>query len=124
MQRYAPSTYYKNYAHPNFQDLYVLGGKVDTKDVTCSCECAGIVTAVGEDVQDLEVGDRVVCMAPGHFGTFERVPHWAVTRLRRNETFVVSLGSTTARVEAHNLIGNVHRANRICNGYIRTSAKS
>jgi hypothetical protein len=124
MQRYASSTYLRTRTHSTFKDLYVLGGKIDTKNVTCSCECAGIVTAVGDEVHDLEVGDRVVCMAPGHFGTFERLPHWAAVRLRRNETFAVSLRWTTRRVGTYYLIGYVYRPNCVCDSYIRASAES
>jgi NADPH:quinone reductase-like Zn-dependent oxidoreductase len=57
--------------------------------VTCSCECSGVLTRVGSRVPDLRVGDRVVCLAPGYFGSLERVPYWATCRLEASETFVV-----------------------------------
>ena len=68
-----------------WQDLYVLGAKFDTKDASCSCECAGEVTGIGADVTDLRPGDRVLAMAPGHFATYERFPQWAVCKLQDNE---------------------------------------
>jgi NADPH:quinone reductase-like Zn-dependent oxidoreductase len=69
----------------------VLGGKIDTRNITCSCECAGILIAVGTDIKHLNVGDRVVCLAPGHFGTHERVPYWAVSKIQDDESFAVRL---------------------------------
>ena len=73
----------------SYQDLYVLGAKVDTKNASCSCECAGMVTATAPDVTDLKRGDRVVAMAPGHFATYERIPRWAVCKLRDDEEYNV-----------------------------------
>lgn len=63
---------------------------MDNKDASCSCECAGIVTGVGEEVTDFKLGDRVVAMAPGHFATYERLPQWAVLKLNDDENFIVS----------------------------------
>ena len=67
-----------------------MGAKVDTKDASCSCECAGEVTGIGADVTDLRPGDRVVAMAPGHFATYERFPQWAVCKLQDNEEYNAS----------------------------------
>lgn len=64
---------------------------MDTKDASCSCECSGIVSAVGESVIDVQVGDRVVAMAPGHFATYERFPSWAICKLNDEEDFNVGL---------------------------------
>lgn len=75
------------------QDLYVLAGKVDTKDGTCTLEYSGVVTKVGTGVTNLAPNDRVVVMAPGHFQTTERVPEWACHKLRDNEDFNVSSSS-------------------------------
>jgi NADPH:quinone reductase-like Zn-dependent oxidoreductase len=69
--------------------LYALGARVDTKEASCSCECSGVIVAVGESVQDFKVGDRIVAMAPGHFATYERFPEWAVCKLNDEEDFNV-----------------------------------
>ncbi|RAH64472.1 type I polyketide synthase [Aspergillus aculeatinus CBS 121060] len=74
----------------NAKDLYAISAKVDTKDASCSCECAGVVTAVGGNVSEFKTGDRVVAMAPGHFATVERFPHWAVSKLREEEDFTTT----------------------------------
>lgn len=76
------------------KDLYTLGAKVDTKNATCSCECAGVVTQLGKGISDLSLGDRIVVMAPGHFATYDRVPRWAVTKLRDHELYTASDIST------------------------------
>ena len=56
------------------QDIYVLSGKVETKNGTSAIEFSGIIKAVAEDVQDLHPGDRVCVFAPNLFRTTERVP--------------------------------------------------
>ncbi|KAJ5715138.1 Acyl transferase/acyl hydrolase/lysophospholipase [Penicillium malachiteum] len=74
----------------NAKDLYAISAKVDTKNASCSCECAGVVTAVGDNLSEFKIGDRVVSMAPGHFATVERLPHWAVSKLNNEEDFTTS----------------------------------
>lgn len=71
----------------NAKDLYVLGGKVDTKDASCTLEFSGVVEKVGPNVTDIKRGDRVVVMAPGHFKTTEIVPQWACKKLQDDEDF-------------------------------------
>lgn len=71
----------------NAKDLYVLAGKVDTPNSTCTLECSGIVERTGAEVKDLHIGDRVVVMAPGHFKSSEIVPEWACKKLRSDEDF-------------------------------------
>lgn len=70
---------------------------MDTKDASCSCECAGVVTAVGDNVSEFKTGDRVVAAAPGHFATVERFPSWAVCKLSEEEDFTVSDRLSTRR---------------------------
>lgn len=71
------------------KDVHVLTGRIDTKNGTCSAEIAGIVKRVGSAVTKFSPGDRVVVMAPGHFGTVERVPEWACCILREDEDLAV-----------------------------------
>ncbi|KAI9653143.1 MAG: hypothetical protein M1821_007683 [Bathelium mastoideum] len=73
----------------NAKDIYVLTGRVDTKNVTCSGEYTGIVVKTGPNVTKFTEGDRVVVVGPGHFGTFEQVPEWACEQLLPNESFTV-----------------------------------
>ncbi|KAJ5817603.1 Acyl transferase/acyl hydrolase/lysophospholipase [Penicillium robsamsonii] len=93
----------------NAKDLYAISAKVDTKDASCSCECAGVITAVGESVSEFKAGDRVVAMAPGHFATVERFPHWAVCKLSDEEDFTTA--STIPIVFSTVIYGLKHRAN-------------
>ncbi|KAJ5356106.1 Acyl transferase/acyl hydrolase/lysophospholipase [Penicillium concentricum] len=93
----------------NAKDLYAISAKVDTKDASCSCECAGVITAVGANVSEFKTGDRVVAMAPGHFATVERFPHWAVCKLSDEEDFTTT--STIPIVFSTVIYGLKHRAN-------------
>ena len=76
------------YTH-NWKDVHVLSGRIDTKNATCSAEIAGIVKKIGHAVTAFSPGDRVVVMAPGHFGNVERVPEWACCKLRDKEDYTV-----------------------------------
>ncbi|KAI1172976.1 KR-domain-containing protein [Nemania sp. FL0916] len=71
----------------NAKDVHVLNGRTDTHNGTTALEFSGIVTAVGTPAGDLEVGDRVVVLAPNHFTTTERVPAWAAHKLLANEDY-------------------------------------
>lgn len=93
----------------NAKDVYVYSGKVDTRGATTSLECAGVVTRVGKEVESLKAGDRVVCMAPGHFSTLESFPEWACAKLKDTEEFDTI--STLPLVFATALYGLCDRAN-------------
>ncbi|KAI1206598.1 polyketide synthase [Annulohypoxylon truncatum] len=93
----------------NAKDLYVLSAKIDTHNVSCSCECAGLVVNVGSTVTNFKPGDRVVAMAPGHFATHERLPQWAVCKLEDDMDFTTA--STIPIVFSTVIYGLVHRAN-------------
>ncbi|KAI0456760.1 polyketide synthase-like protein [Xylaria acuta] len=71
----------------NAKDVYILSGRAETRTGTISNDFSGVVTAVGPDVKDFEVGNRVVVMAPNSFGTVERVPVWAAQRMLPSESF-------------------------------------
>ncbi|MCJ1246453.1 hypothetical protein MMC30_003660 [Trapelia coarctata] len=92
----------------NAKDFYTLHGKVDTKNSTCSTEFSGVVTRVGSSVSKLNIGDRVVVMAPRYFATYECVPEWACYRLLDGEEFVTM--STIPIVFSTALYAFEHRA--------------
>ncbi|KAI1120200.1 polyketide synthase [Nemania abortiva] len=73
----------------NAKDVYTLSGHAETKNGTSALEFCGIVREVGPDVENPQVGDRVVVMAPNHFTTVERVPAWSAQRMEPNEEFGV-----------------------------------
>ncbi|KAI1769842.1 KR domain-containing protein [Hypoxylon cercidicola] len=74
----------------NAKDLDVLSARVDTQDLSCSCECAGVIVNIGSNTTNFKLGDRVVAMAPGHFATHERISEWAVCKLEDNEDFATA----------------------------------
>lgn len=69
----------------NAKDFYMLAGKVDTKNSTCSLEFCGTVERTGSAVSSLAPGDRVVVMAPTDFQTSQVVPEWACQKLEDHE---------------------------------------
>ncbi|KAI1174368.1 putative polyketide synthase [Nemania sp. FL0916] len=71
----------------NAKDVYVLNGRAETKTGTITNDFSGIVTAVGPDVNQFAIGDRVVVMAPSDFKTVERVPAWTAQKILPSESF-------------------------------------
>ena len=90
----------------NAKDLYVLGGKVDTRDGTSTLEYSGVIEQIGSAVTKFQPGDRVVVMAPSFFKTSEIVPEWACEKLEPDEDFntmcTLSVVYATALYALHN----------------------
>lgn len=69
----------------NAKDFYALGGKVDTKEASCTLEYSGIVERVGPNVSSVTPEDRAVVMGPSYFKTSEIVPELACYKLQDEE---------------------------------------
>ena len=66
----------------NVKDIYILAGKVNTKDTIYTLEFSGVVKKeVGLGVTDIKLGGRVIIMVLGHFKTTEIIPRWAYKKL-------------------------------------------
>lgn len=74
----------------NAKDVYGIAGHVETRGATNSLEFSGIVKALGPGVngEELQVGDRVVVMAPNYSSTVNRVPAWCVHKMLPTEDLV------------------------------------
>lgn len=84
----------------NFPDVLMIAGKYQIKPpmpFSPGAELAGSIDAVGEDVSDLTIGDRIVAV-PGHGGLreFLCLPAAAVTRLPADAPFDVAAAFTLA----------------------------
>ena len=68
----------------NFSDVLKSLGLYPTDDpdevVPLGLECSGVVTAVGENVSRLQVGDRVIALAPYSYSRFVTVPEYGVLK--------------------------------------------
>ncbi|KAJ3955154.1 hypothetical protein N0V92_008317 [Colletotrichum tropicale] len=58
----------------NFRDVLSANGIVEIPEEGFGLEAAGIVSAIGPEVQDLEVGDRVFLFSRGSFSTSVTIP--------------------------------------------------
>lgn len=65
----------------NFRDLMTALGKIPYE--LFGYDCAGVVTAVEDDVSDLAVGDRVYAFATAAFVTVVRIPETTNLTTRR-----------------------------------------
>nr|URT29632.1 AmpB [Beauveria felina] len=70
----------------NRSDLDNWTGRLDGNHL--SSEYAGIVRAVGSDVDGLKIGDRVYGLGKGQFGNFTRVPAAFASKLQHHDTMV------------------------------------
>jgi phthiocerol/phenolphthiocerol synthesis type-I polyketide synthase C len=59
-----------NSAGLNFRDVMNAAGVYPGGPIPFGAECAGTITAVGEGVADLRVGEEVIAVASGSFGAF------------------------------------------------------
>jgi acyl transferase domain-containing protein/NADPH:quinone reductase-like Zn-dependent oxidoreductase/NADP-dependent 3-hydroxy acid dehydrogenase YdfG/acyl carrier protein len=71
----------------NFRDVLIALGMYPAADAQIGGEGAGVVTAVGNGVGDLAVGDRVLGMFPGAIGTSAMADRRLVARLPAGWTF-------------------------------------
>ncbi|SNR59663.1 type I polyketide synthase [Actinomadura mexicana] len=84
----------------NFHDVVVALGLIpDEADL--GGEGAGIVTAVGGDVHDLEPGDRVLGLLAGAFGPVAVTDHRLLARIPRNWSFEEAASVPVAFLTAH-----------------------
>jgi NADPH:quinone reductase-like Zn-dependent oxidoreductase/SAM-dependent methyltransferase len=64
-------------------------------------ECAGIIAAVGEDVEGVQVGDEVVAIAPGSFASHVITAAGLVLRKPAHLTFAAAAGMPVAFLTAY-----------------------
>jgi acyl transferase domain-containing protein/NADPH:quinone reductase-like Zn-dependent oxidoreductase len=96
----------------NFRDVMNALRMRDDRD-PLGGECSGRVVAVGEDVDDFAVGDEVIAIALGGFGTFVTVPANLVLARPRALTLVQAAGQSLAFLTAYYCL---HRLARIAAG--------
>ncbi|KAI1101229.1 hypothetical protein F4804DRAFT_16950 [Jackrogersella minutella] len=82
----------------NHRDLTAAHGKLATHDF--GVEASGVVTAIGKDVKNIEVGDRVAAITKGAFATVARTKATAAFKLPSDMQFedaaTLPLAYTTA----------------------------
>ncbi len=74
---------------------------------TLGLECSGTVTAIGEDVVDVRVGDRVMAIAPACLSTHVVAPVQAVVRLPDGVDFVAAATVPVAFLTACYALGTL-----------------
>lgn len=69
----------------NFRDVMGALGKIPYEFF--GCDCAGVITAVGDDISDLAVGDRVYAFATAAFATVVHCAASCVVRIPETTSF-------------------------------------
>ena len=89
----------------NFRDVMAALGKVPFLDV--GSDCAGVITAIGSNVTDLAVGDRVCGIAYEAFSTFLRCPASGIVRIPPAITFEEAASIPVIFTTAYQSIVNI-----------------
>jgi NADPH2:quinone reductase len=90
----------------NFVDTYYRAGlyKPPALPLILGSEAAGVVRAIGEDVEQLRVGDRVAyAMSLGSYAEFAVVPEWKLARLPDSIDFETGAAIMLQGMTAHYL---------------------
>ena len=90
----------------NFRDVLNLLGRYPG-EIPLGAECAGVVIAVGSHVDDFEIGDRVIAIAPDCFANTVVTPAVSAVRMPDTWTFAdgasISVAYLTASVALESL---------------------
>ncbi|KAI6268439.1 Type I Iterative PKS [Pyricularia oryzae] len=70
----------------NFRDVLVALGKIES-DNDLGVDCAGVVTRVGPQCQNVQPGDRVAMVSPNCMRAFPRSPQGAVCKIPDSMSF-------------------------------------
>ena len=90
----------------NFIDVYFRSGQSKAAQLpfTPGHEGAGTITAIGEGVTDLKVGDRVAyAMAQGSYAEYAAVPAWKLVKLPDTVNFQLAAAIMLQGMTAHYL---------------------
>ncbi|MEM6363917.1 MAG: SDR family NAD(P)-dependent oxidoreductase [Planctomycetota bacterium] len=89
----------------NFRDILVAMDLYPTQ-AELGCECAGVITRVGPNVDQLSVGDRVAAIGPTCFADFVITDHRLTVKLSDGQSFVDAAAMPVAFCTAqHALVG-------------------
>jgi acyl transferase domain-containing protein/SAM-dependent methyltransferase/acyl carrier protein len=88
----------------NFRDVLMALGAYPGESTPLGIECAGTVEAVGRDVAGFEVGDHVVGIAPGCFGTTVLADPRLVVRKPDHLTFEEAAAIPSIFMTAHHAL--------------------
>ncbi len=98
----------------NFTDVASRRGATPPGDFpwTPGREAAGVVTAVGEGVSEVSVGDRVAyAMHTGTYAERQNVPAWLLVRLPDGMEFATAAATMIQAMTAHFLVFDIIRLN-------------
>lgn len=83
----------------NFRDLLVVLGRHD--DTSVGLECAGIVTRIGSDCTEFQIGDRVCAAILGCASTFARCDHQLAVKMPESLTYAEGAALPVTAISAY-----------------------
>ncbi|PYS77097.1 MAG: hypothetical protein DMF66_11155, partial [Acidobacteria bacterium] len=94
----------------NFKDVLLAFGTSPDPSVSLGEECAGVITAMGEGVEGLAVGDEVVSIVPyGSFSSFVMTPAPVVLPKPSHLSFEQAAAMPTVFMTAHYALTHIGR---------------
>ena len=104
----------------NFIDIYHRAGTYPINLPTgLGLEASGIVEAIGDDVRDIKIGDRVCyCNGPiGAYATHNNVPEHLVLKLPKEIEFSTAAGSLLKGLTTYFLLNEVFKVKKTIRYY-------
>jgi len=93
----------------NFRDVLMALGVYPGETTPLGIECAGTIEAVGPDVMGFRIGDHVMGIAPGSFGTTALADHRLVIKKPDNMTFEEAASVPSIFLTAHHALVELAR---------------
>ncbi|VAW80206.1 Polyketide synthase modules and related proteins [hydrothermal vent metagenome] len=100
----------------NFRDVLNALGMYPGDPGLLGGECAGDVVSVGKNVTHLNIGDRVLGIAPGSFSQYVTVPANMFAKMASNLTYAQAAGLPIVYLTTHytlNYLGNLQAGEKI-----------
>ena len=95
----------------NFRDIMTALGQLPERSF--GFDCAGVVTAIGSEVLDLKVGDRVCALSPRAFGTIMRCAAACAVRISESTNFETAASLPVVCTTVYYSLVNIAR---LCKG--------
>lgn len=96
----------------NFKDVVCVMGSVSNPKDYLGVECSGVIGAVGSNVTDVQVGDRVLAMSEGAYSTVARCLHTSVAKIPEGMDFETACTIPVVYCTAYYAIHDLARMER------------
>jgi NADPH:quinone reductase-like Zn-dependent oxidoreductase/surfactin synthase thioesterase subunit len=100
----------------NFRDVLNVMGMYPGDPGPLGCECAGVISAIGENVTEFKIGDEVLAESPGAFRKYVATNKHLVAKKPSNISFIEAAGIPIVYLTVHyalNKIANLKKGEKV-----------